>query len=347
MNKSTLISIICVGAGLILIGLGIGLVKGDFMKFNGKSTQGNWVNATYECSSNIDHVDIDERSEATKVVTGNVDKPVISYWYYEKEADRVEITEKSGTLHFERKDRKEFSFGPIVSFNVQDTCTLVTLPRDYKGKIEVTASSGSVFAEGISNDDDIRLEASSGYVHAESINCKDFELKASSGSIKAEDIVADGEAKLSNTSGSISAKKMSIKDDFSVKNSSGSIKLSEVTCKDLNAENTSGGVRLDSVTAKKASLQSSSGSVKFEDTTFEKITAKTTSGGVHFEDLTSDEIELRAHSGSIRGNIKGNENDYSIISSTGSGSCNLSDSRNGSKKLDVSTTSGGIHISFD
>ena len=347
MKKSTLISIISVVAGLVLIAIGFGMVRGDYMKLNGKSTQGNWVNETYECTSNIDHIDIDERSETTKVVTGNVDKPVISYWHYEKDEDIVEITEKSGTLHFVRKERKVFSFGPIVSFNVQDTSTLVTLPRDYKGKIEVSASSGSVFAEGISNEDDVKLEASSGSVHATSLNCKDVELKATSGSIKAEDIVSEGEAKLSNTSGSISVKKLTVKDDFSAKNSSGSIKLEDLTCKDLEAENTSGGVRLDQVTAKEASIKSSSGSVKLDDVSADKVDAKSTSGSISLKDLTSPEIVMKANSGGIHGNIKGNEKDYSIISSTGSGSCNLKDSREGSKSLDVSTTSGSIRITFD
>jgi hypothetical protein len=83
------------------------------------------------------------------------------------------------------------------------------------------------------------------------------------------------------------------------------------------------------------------------------------SGGTHYEhevravfaeegftvavDVSS---ESPANSGSVSGSIIGNEDDFSIIANTTSGSCNLGSKAEGEKRLEISTTSGSVNISF-
>lgn len=156
-----------------------------------------------------------------------------------------------------------------------------------------------------------------------------------------------GEVKTTSTSGGtkISGAECS---DLSAKTSSGSIKLENISADNsVNVKATSGSVKVSNVAASKSSFETSSGSIKLENlVSTEKIIAKATSGSIHITDIVSDAIGIKASSGSVGGTIKGRESDYSVLANTSSGSCNLDNSREGTKTLDVETTSGSVKISF-
>lgn len=117
---------------------------------------------------------------------------------------------------------------------------------------------------------------------------------------------------------------------ISVKNTSGSIKLENVTSEsDISVENNSGSIKLINVNAGG------------------NLNAKGNSGGISLDSLNSEgNINIKNTSGSIRGTILGKESDYKIHAEVTSGSCNLNNSDSGSRELNVKNTSGSIKLEF-
>ena len=347
MKKSTIIAILILIAGLLLITLGLASLRGNWAKLNGKKTSGRYVGRTYTCSGMITSLSGTESYEGIKIQTGNVSTPVIEYWYDERHEDSMKFSEEGGKLTFER-EKESFNIDINFGFNNQDTTTVITLPKDFDGELEAKCTSGSVRLEGVKTKENITLKSSSGSVKAENAECKDFFAKATSVSIKLVNINASGNLDAHNNSGSISAEDLDVSGSVTLGNTSGSLRANNVECADLSAENTSGGIRLSDVEAgDSVETKTTSGSIKLEKVAASSIKSSNSSGGISIDDIKADTIDLRATSGSIHGDIDGKESDYSIVSSTTSGSNNLNGSRSGSKTLDVHTHSGSIRITFN
>ncbi len=346
MNKSIIVAILGLIAGLLLIGLGFLLVRGDFTKFNGRNAASRYEKDEYRCSGKIDEIEIGERSENIEIRIGSVDKPVIEYWYREGEKDEIVITEKDGKLTFKREDKHSVKV-VFFSMNFEDTSTVVTLPEDYNGPITATATSGRVMATGVTTGKDMTLKANSGYVVAENLKADNLTMKATSGSIKLNDTECAGRAEIENTSGYITVERLAAGGEVFLKNTSGYIRATDVSCGNISAQNSSGGMGLTKIACDELFARNTSGSIKLTNVSSKSIEAENTSGGIRLDGVSGDALKFASRSGSVNGNINGKESDYSVITSTTSGSCNLATSRDGEKTLDVSTTSGGIRISFD
>ncbi|MBO4506357.1 MAG: DUF4097 family beta strand repeat protein [Lachnospiraceae bacterium] len=345
MRNSVIIGILGLIAGLILVGIGFVIVRGDWSKFNGKNAASKYEHDEYRCSGRIDELEISERAESVEIKTGNVDHPVIEYWYREDEKDRVVITEKNGKLTFKREEQKiKVSW---FSMNFEDTTTVITLPEDYAGPVNVSATSGSIRATDVKSGSDINLSANSGYLTAQNVAGRNISMKANSGTIKLTDSEAEGKVSIENTSGYITVESVVAGGTVTLGNNSGFIKVNDLECGDISVQNTSGGASLAKVTCEGLYAKSSSGSLKFSGVAAKSIEAENTSGGIRLDKVAGDTIKFSCKSGSVNGSINGREDDYSIITSTNSGSSNLTNSRSGEKSLDVTTTSGSIRITFD
>ena len=137
--------------------------------------------------------------------------------------------------------------------------------------------------------------------------------------------------------------------DLDVENTSGSISLKEIGAKSVMVENTSGSITLDHVSSgSDITVNNTSGTISFTEIVAQgNVKADNTSGTIKLDNLSSGEdISLETTSGSIKGTIAGKESDYRITASVVSGSCNLKNTDQGSKKLNTSTTSGSIKIEF-
>lgn len=320
MKKSTLIALCVCIAGIGLMIAGFALSKGNWRKMGMNSY--NVVRKTYECTTNIDNLKVNESSDEVKIVRGDVDKPVVDY--SETENWTYEIKESNGTLSIERKQIKDvyFTFG----INTENTDLVITLPKSTKGEFDITTSSGAIKITDI-NCEKMALETSSGSIKLEGIETGKFTAKATSGAIKITDTKTK-DAAISASSGNIKVENLEA-DDVTVTTTSGSIHFDNIKAKGVNANATSGGISFNNIDVSSLGLGATSGSVKCDDTSIkDSIVAKTTSGSISL-------------------NLNGKENDYSIDTSTTSGSCNVSDRTGGSKSIKASATSGSITIKFD
>lgn len=308
--------------GAALLGVGLLMLRGSSVERRGFSTT-SFKERIFE-SNTVKDIEIKESYESVIIEKGDTDKLTIRYFVPENE-DNVSISENNGLVNFERKKTK---ININLSINMQDTSTVVTLPKDFKGTVDASATSGTV--------------------RIKDIQCEDLAVTTSSGSIQLENVVSDKSAEIVVTSGAIKISSLAVSNDVSVTALSGSIGIENITCNNLGVEDTSGSVTVANATGKTASFEASSGSTKLDNVSFDdKVNISASSGSIHFEALKSNNISAEASSGSIKGTIAGKQSEYSVISKTSSGSCNLENTREGNKTLDVKTTSGSINVSFD
>ena len=92
-------------------------------------------------------------------------------------------------------------------------------------------------------------------------------------------------------------------------------------------------------------VETTSGSVRLEGSA-KTLNVNTVSGSVRLSGFSADKITIETVSGSVTGSLSGSQEDYAVDFSTVSGSCNLEKKSTGSKKLEVSTVSGSVQLSF-
>ena len=365
MSKVTKIALLAIGAGLILIAVGFAITGGNWRAFSGKKSEANHIHYDYECTGKITAVDFTDSYEGVLITTGDVDKATVSYYEFDGH-DEVSVKESNGTLYFERKSLNNTSW-VIFDFNLEDTKTVITLPKDYEGPVKTNASSGSISVKDLKNSD-IEVKNNSGSIKIENIaKSGRISAKNSSGSIRVSNLNSTGDITLESNSGSVRAEEIKCKDLFATA-TSGSVGVEKAECDNLTAQSNSGSVRVTNATVKSdIATKSTSGSSRTENATCSSLESEASSGSVTVEEVKADTVKcsstsgsihltgldvaksatFKANSGGIHGTIKGKETDFSIITSTGSGSCNLKDSRNGEKTLDATTSSGSINIKFE
>lgn len=157
----------------------------------------------------------------------------------------------------------------------------------------------------------------------------ELDLRTSNGRLTAENINCWGSAALGTGNGALSLKNFSAK-NIQLKTSNGSITLEKVQAKKELSAVTSNG----KITAEQAAAP-------------ELLTLKTSNGSISVSKVESRSLQLTSSNGSIKGDVPGSLNDYSIRSGTSNGKNNLpTHQEGGSKTLSVHTSNARIDLSF-
>lgn len=116
----------------------------------------------------------------------------------------------------------------------------------------------------------------------------------------------------------------------------------------LSVNNSRGYIEAKHISSQRhITLQNSRGSINLEQIVCVNIALNCSRGSIKFSELDAQEIVLASIRGNIRGNIVGNESEFTITSTVSRGSNNLPlQWGKGSKLLDVRASRGGIDISF-
>ena len=158
----------------------------------------------------------------------------------------------------------------------------------------------------------------------------------------------NGDVNVQSTSGNINVSDVSIQ-NLTACHTSGSTNFTNINVDDeIYTSSTSGSIKYDNVTAGTISIQSTSGSIGLDNIETEsEVNLLATSGSIRFDNLKlSGDLSVITTSGSIHGTINAKESDFTITTSTTSGSSNLTSSSGGKQNLTAMATSGSINISF-
>ncbi len=344
MKKILLIAGGCSLAGLLLMIIAFIAARGNLAELSTRNVQA--VQKEYECSTDIIKIDADITSDNLEIRTGDVE--YISVSYYDRPGyNEYEITESGDSLGIRYVDLHPIEV-MTIDLDFEDKPVIITVPESFSGKVNISSSSGSIIAESI-NVSSLDLKNTSGGIRINDVDiATDAKLSNTSGGINVENLVCKN-LTASNTSGGISIENSNIYEKLDTKCNSGNISLRSVTVKKGARIATTSGTRyLEDVSAEYLNSDGSSGSLNAVDVTVVyDFSSSTTSGSVTLDRVEAgSNIKISAASGDVRGTVVGDEDDFNISVNTSSGSCNLKDSSDGSKKLTVSTTSGSIDIDF-
>ncbi|MCR5585514.1 MAG: DUF4097 domain-containing protein [Lachnospiraceae bacterium] len=250
---------------------------------------------------------------------------------------------------------------------VESSSGAVKVDNIKAGKLDVSTVSGSLKLNDAEVVGDLQVEASSGRVEINNIKAAEFKSSSVSGMIKLKDAEVAGDFGAEASSGRVEITNVKCK-DFSSSTTSGANEIRKIEAKNADVSASSGAVgcyemtvtgnikltsvsgliKLEESSAENVKSESGSGAQKYIDVKLETIYTKSVSGAVSLERLDIGSAgEFHTSSGGVRGSVKGKESDFSVITTTGSGSSNLTNTRTGEKKLDITTTSGGIRITFE
>ncbi len=305
------------GTKIAVIIAAVLLVVGCVMAGIGYAVSGGNLTVAYEVkekhekhfSDEVSKIEVELRTERVELYVISGDEYVVEYYDNARKYFDVELD--GDTLRVVRNSVRVKWYENIhIGFEEPIVDVRIGVPAEFYGEVELSTGSGGISVEGLTLERPLKLSAGSGGIGVNNVYCS--ELTASTGA------------------GGIGIDRVSVIKDVSMTTDSGGIRIEGLRCgKEFKAEAGSGAIRLEDCSADKVRLETTSGSINFEDFYY----------GIS--------AYIRAGSGGVRGEFTGSEDDYSIRSDTGSGSCNLPErTDNGDKVLDVSTGSGSIKITF-
>ena len=242
MSKITKIALISIGAGALLCILSFLLVGGRWTGYNSKGNE--YARKEYESGTGIDKIKIDETANSVILQSADTDTVLIEY-YENPDKPSYEIEEKDGELKFEKNDRSSFKLFNI-DFSKKDVT--VTIPEDYKGKLDIELTAGEIEATSITASD-IKIDNTTGSIKLDNVSSAgDIDVDNTTGEIVFTNLKSGGDIKLENTTGSIEGSIVGKESDYSIKAdiSTGDCNLSDSKggSKNLNVEATTGNIEI-------------------------------------------------------------------------------------------------------
>lgn len=305
------------GTKIAIIIAAVLLVVGCVMAGIGYTVSGGNITVTYEekekhekrFSDEVSKIEVELRAERVELYVISGDEYLVEYYDNVRKYFDVELD--GDTLRVARNNVRVKWYENIhIGFEEPIVDVRIGVPAEFYGEVELSTGSGGISVEGLTLEKPLKVTAGSGGIGVNNVYC--LELTASTGS------------------GGISIDGVTVIKDAGISAGSGGIRAEELRC------------------GEKFEAEAGSGAIKLENCQADTVRLKTASGSINFEDFSYDSSAyIRAGSGGVRGELTGREEDYSIRSDTGSGSCNLpKHTDNGDKILDVSTGSGSIKIEF-
>lgn len=205
--------------------------------------------------------------------------------------------------------------------------TILLVPNGFTGSIVSSTAAGKTDAEGLK---------SASYL----------ELAATTGSMSIQDVEAS-DAKFTVTTGELVIHTGRFAQSLEINGTTGSIRVYDTESGTIKAETTTGEIRFENAGAKSIGVTLTTGEIHLRSVHAQRLSAHSTTGSIRLDGVDSDETDVTATTGSIRGQLPGHMSDYTIESSTSTGSNNLPQTQiSGSRKLSVRTTTGSIKITF-
>ncbi|KNZ40703.1 DUF4097 family beta strand repeat-containing protein [Acetobacterium bakii] len=313
MNSITKKLLIVAGA-LIILGTALGITATTMVGFNWASLgtrQQPYEEKSYTYDlAGITDLSVSDVSADVIFVSSNEDAIKIDCYENEKEYYDINVS-ANGQLRVNYSSHKRWFEFIGINFHSPERTLTVSVPSKFTGAVNASTVSGDITMSKLGLSEALAVSTTSGEI---SLN----------------DIVAAGKSSAASVSGDIELKAIKINGDLKLSTTSGSSKVSSAQI------------------AGDLSLNSISGDDDLEKTTVENnVSLESTSGKVVFNDLIGNDISISTISGDVSGNIIGDPNTYSIKANTVSGDINLPPSANGTKLLDISTTSGDIDITIN
>ena len=235
----------------------------------------------------------------------NIENPKVSYYTHDKYKLDVSVIYASNTLKLERKFERT-TFTPTFTFDLKCK-TIIYLPTNYSGELDLETTTGSMKIEGISS----------------------------------------GEIKIDVTTGAISLNNVDVDGEVDICTTTGAVKVESLNAKELSIDSTTGDISvLNSTIEGRIETDLTSGKTSLENVKAESIKAEATTGLINLQSVEiSVLIDANATTGDINISVLGKKEEYTTKLSSATGSTTGA-TEGGSKKITCETTVGKIKVEY-
>lgn len=240
---------------------------------------------------------------------------VASLTYYTSPKDPYDASVQNGILRLEpqgggRGGVKINLFGfRFLLQNAQPTVTL-RLPADALVDLTAHTSNGSVKVSGLAALCQVDAQTSNCRIEIQDTVCKALEMRSSNARLVMQNVSAKQNISAVTSNSRIEAVRTVSGGGMTLKTSNGRLVLSEAAAR-------------------------------------QRLEAVTSNGHIQADRIAGGAVTLKSSNGSIRGSLRGRQQDYAIDSGTSNGSNSLPKSQAGTYPLSVHTSNGSIHIDFE
>ncbi len=152
----------------------------------------------------------------------------------------------------------------------------------------------------------------------------------------------------STSNGAINLTDVEIGGAAQLKSSNGRINARSLRAATLTADTSNGQISIeDAALSGRCDLETSNGRVILKNVKCESINAETNNGRINVSGIGAASIVLKSSNGDIEGTVSGRYEDYRISTHTSNGSRKPENKDSGKYSLDVRTSNGDIHLSFE
>ena len=212
----------------------------SYIKINKKYNE-VYNNNTYICSEPINKISINDSSINIKVETNDISTPKIDY--FTSENRNYEVSEENGILKFTRVGSSNF-----IKFNEKKKImTLLSLPRNYNGSININISCGNVEINNVKLQD-LDIENSVGHIDLKGVESDRSKIDATCGNVDFQNLNSkniDVNMSIGNISGSLYGNVNDYTIDAIVNLGNCNLQNSKTGFKKLNIRNTCGNIDIN------------------------------------------------------------------------------------------------------
>ena len=225
--KITILSLLI----LILVGVMVSFISGGF-KF--KDMKGKLVYDESYALSEVNNINLDLRSHDVEILESEDEN--VKVQIYSKNKDSITLKKDSENNIVVNQKRENICVGLCFVSNMK---VIVYLPEEYKGKINIKATSGDIKST-IENELAYNIKVTSGDVEID--NAKSLVGKTTSGDVQIGKLTSH--IKYQTTSGDFEIEKFTVKKDSSIKATSGDVKIETLENAYVDADATSGDIKV-------------------------------------------------------------------------------------------------------
>ena len=334
-----LLSALLILLGIAVIGLGVYFILTRV--FNTKIAEPlNWnmFSTEYDLSDsdgvNIDIKDLD-------LYIGVSEDKLVHVTYYECDQVKFVISRENG-LTIKQEGRI-----PIVNLLSEDSHrqVQVLVPESFGGNIDSNLTTGETKIEQISPSV-LNADTTTGTMSIKKVTAETIHAGTTTGLLRVEDSKAAA-GRFGTTTGELSITDCSFSGELRVTGSTGLIYIGPTECGALDARASTGKIVLHNVKADTVEAGLTTGKIEADSLKAGRIVFESTTGDISFGMLECPIISMSATTGDITGVLVGYADDYTIESSTSTGSNTLPEHMgSGAKKADFRTTTGDIEVHF-
>lgn len=298
MRKTTKLWLI-IAASLVLIGCIIfagvmSRLRWDFTKLSTVKFETN----TYEISEAFNGISM--KTDTADIMFALSDDGKCRVECYEEESAKHSVTVEEGTLVIKLIDeRSVYDYIGYIGISFSSPQITVYLPKAEYTSLLINESTGDIEIPKDFNFEDVDISLSTGDVDFCASASELIRIKTSTGDIRVENISA-GSLDLSVSTGKVTAVGVTCKGDLTVGVSTGRAYLTDIECKNIISSGNTGDISLKNVIAvEKFSIKRSTGDVKVDGCDAAELFIETDTGAVEGALLSEKIFIAETDTGSV------------------------------------------------